>query len=125
VNNVRCPKCGVEYPENADRCINCGNPINENSENDIHENNVNNEPEIKKSYMSAKLLGLIGIIFFLPLAVASGLYLVTRKEKDAKYWGIAFLIVGLVLWIGGVIMIYTMGYDKFMATYNLPTTLLI
>lgn len=44
---MRCPKCGVEYPENADRCINCGNPINENSENDIHENNVNNEPEIK------------------------------------------------------------------------------
>ncbi|BDZ71147.1 hypothetical protein [Methanobacterium petrolearium] len=116
---MRCPKCGVEYPENGDRCINCGNPINENSKNDIQENNVNNEPEIKKSYMSAKLLGLIGIIFFPPLAVVSGLYLVTRKEKNAKYWGIAFLIIGLVLWIGGMIMIYTMGYDKFMATYNL------
>ena len=116
---MRCPKCGVEYPENADRCINCGNPINENLENDIQENNVNNEPEIKKSYMSAKLMGLIGIIFFLPLAVASDLYLVNRQETAAKYLGIAFLIVGLVLWIGGVIMIYTMGYDKFMATYNL------
>jgi hypothetical protein len=119
VNNVRCPKCGVEYPENSDRCINCGNPINENLENNIQEKNADDEEEIKKTYMSSKLLGLIGIIFFLPLAVVFGLYLVTRKEKNARYWGIAFLIAGIVLWAIGVVMVYTMGYDKFMATYNL------
>ncbi len=119
MNNVRCPKCGVEYPENSERCINCGNPVKENSENNLEEKKTDDEPKIKKSYMSAKLLGLIGIIFFLPLAVVSGLYLVTRKEKSAKYWGLAFLIIGVILWAIGVIMVYTMGYDKFLATYNL------
>ncbi|NYB52302.1 MAG: hypothetical protein HVN35_07090 [Methanobacteriaceae archaeon] len=125
---MRCPKCGVEYPENSDRCINCGNPINmnseiNNSEKNIQENNLLEKSvdgeEVKKAYMAFKLLGLIGIIFFLPLAVVSGLYLITRKEKDAKYWGFAFVISGVVLWVIGVIMIYTMGFDKFMATYNL------
>ena len=116
---MRCPKCGVEYPENSDKCINCGNPVNENSENNIQEKKVDDGPELKKSYISAKLLGLIGIIFFLPLAVAAGVYLVTRKEKDARYWGLTFLLIGGILWAAGAIIIYTMGYDKFMATYNL------
>jgi hypothetical protein len=118
VNNVRCPKCGVEYPEDSDRCINCGNPINENSQKIPQKNEVDLN-EITKSYFLIKLLGVTGIIFFLPLAIASGVYLVTRKEKDAKYWGFAFLIIGGILWGVGVIMIYTMGYDKFMATYNI------
>jgi hypothetical protein len=124
VNNLRCPKCGVEYPEEADKCINCGNPINEKIEfnsqlNEANHQKATNEPQVRKSYMAAKLIGLVGIIFFLPLAVVSGLYLVTRKEKNAKYWGIGFIIIGLVLWAFGVYMVYTMGYDKFLATYNL------
>lgn len=118
MNNVRCPKCGVEYPENSDRCINCGNPISENLKNSHNHNNEVNLDELRKSYFLTKLLGVIGIIFFLPLAVASGVYLVTRKEKNAKYWGLAFLIIGGILWAAGVIMIYSMGYDNFMATYN-------
>jgi hypothetical protein len=120
VNNVRCPKCGVEYPENSDRCQNCGNPINENPEKTIHPgNNIWKGNELKKSYFSTKLLGLIGVIFFFPLAVASGIYLITRKEKNAKYWGLVFIIVGGIFWVAGIIIIYTMGYDKFMATYNI------
>lgn len=116
---MRCPKCGVEYPENSDKCINCGNPINENPETSIPNDNQVNGNGIKNNYLFSKFLGLVGIIFFLPLAVASGVYLLTRKEKEAKYWGLAFLIIGVVLWIAAVIMIYTMGYDKFMSTYNL------
>lgn len=118
---MRCPKCGVEYPENSDRCINCGNPISENLENspNIEQSNEENLTELRKSYFLTKILGITGIIFFLPLAIASGIYLLSRKEKDAKYWGIAFLIIGGILWAGGVIMIYNMGYDKFIATYNL------
>lgn len=116
---MRCPKCGVEYPENSDKCINCGNPINGNPETSIPSEKQGNVIKIKNTYLFSKFLGVVGIVFFLPLAVASGIYLLTRKEKDAKYWGLAFLIIGLVLWIGGAIMIYTMGYDKFMSTYNL------
>jgi hypothetical protein len=118
VTNVRCPKCGVEYPEDSDRCINCNNPISENSQMTPQDNGADIN-EIKKSYFLTKLLGVVGITFFLPLAIASGVYLVTRKEKNAKYWGLAFLIIGGILWVGGAIMIYTMGYDKFMATYNI------
>jgi uncharacterized membrane protein len=122
---VRCPKCGVEYPENSDRCQFCGHPKNASPEITDKEgkkrnlNELNKDQEIKKSHFSAKLLGLIGIIFFFPLAVASGFYLIAQIEKDAKYWGYAFLLVGGILWIAGVILVYTMGYDKLMATYNL------
>lgn len=119
MNNVRCPKCGVEYPENSDRCINCGNPINENPENNFEHNKQEYNKELRNSHFFPKILGIIGIIFFLPLAVASGVYLVTRKDKEAKYWGLAFIIIGGIFWTIGVVMVYTMGYDKFMSTYNL------
>lgn len=129
---MRCPKCGVEYPENSDRCQFCGHPKNASPEINGEEGiegepenlyKLKKEPEIKRPYILAKFLGLIGIIFFLPLAVASGVYLITRKEKEARYWGLAFLIVGGILWAAGVVMIYTMGYDKFLATYNFTNNL--
>lgn len=122
---MRCPKCGVEYPENSDRCRFCGYPKNpeslingENGKKSVIESSIEKQ-QIKKSYFASKLIGLIGIVFFLPLAIASGLYLITRKEKEAKFWGLAFLIIGGIFWAIGVIMLYTMGYDKFIATYNL------
>ena len=120
MNNLRCPKCGVEYPEEADRCINCGNPINGNVEGKVvPDQKLDIEFQKRKSYITSKLLGLFGIIFFLPLAIISGFYLVTRKEKDAKYWGVGFLVISLALLVFALITFYTMGYDKFMATYNL------
>ncbi len=117
---MRCPKCGVEYPIESDRCINCGNPRSDKVENSNSTTKANevNLLEFGNSYLLAKLLGITGIMFFLPLAIASGIYLLTREEKDAKYWGLAFLIVGCVMLASGVFLIYTMGYDKFMATYN-------
>lgn len=125
MKNLRCPKCGVEYPENSDRCRFCGYPKNpeslingENGKKSVIESSIEKQ-QIKKSYFASKLIGLIGIVFFLPLAIASGLYLITRKEKEAKFWGLAFLIIGGIFWAIGVIMLYTMGYDKFIATYNL------
>jgi hypothetical protein len=125
VKNLRCPKCGVEYPENSDRCRFCGYPKNpeslingENGKRSVIESSIKKQ-QIKKSYFASKLIGLIGIVFFLPLAIASGLYLITRKEKEAKFWGLAFLIIGGIFWAIGIIMLYTMGYDKFIATYNL------
>jgi len=125
VKNLRCPKCGVEYPENSDRCRFCGYPKNpetringENGKKSVIESSIEKQ-QIKKSYFASKLIGLIGIVFFLPLAIASGLYLITRKEKEAKFWGLAFLIIGGIFWAIGIIMLYTMGYDKFIATYNL------
>jgi len=122
---LRCPKCGVEYPENSDRCRFCGYPKNpeslingENGKRSVIESSIEKQ-QIKKSYIASKLIGLIGIVFFLPLAIASGLYLITRKEKEAKFWGLAFLIIGGIFWAIGIVMLYTMGYDKFIATYNL------
>ncbi len=122
---MRCPKCGVEYPDNSDRCRFCGYPKNpeslingENGERSVIESSIEKQ-QIKKSYFASKLIGLIGIVFFLPLAIASGLYLITRKEKEAKFWGLAFLIIGGIFWAIGIVMLYTMGYDKFIATYNL------
>nr|WP_319372702.1 hypothetical protein [uncultured Methanobacterium sp.] len=125
MKNLRCPKCGVEYPDNSDRCRFCGYPKNpeslingENGERSVIESSIEKQ-QIKKSYFASKLIGLIGIVFFLPLAIASGLYLITRKEKEAKFWGLAFLIIGGIFWAIGIVMLYTMGYDKFIATYNL------
>ncbi len=122
---MRCPKCGVEYPENSDRCRFCGYPKNpeslingEKGKRTVIESSIEKQ-QIKKSYLASKLIGLIGIVFFLPLAIASGLYLITRKEKEAKFWGLAFLIIGGIFWAIGIVMLYTMGYDKFIATYNL------
>ncbi|MDY9922323.1 hypothetical protein [Methanobacterium sp.] len=125
MKNLRCPKCGVEYPENSDRCQFCGYPKNPisfvNGENGkkIEIKSSIEKQQTSNSYLASKLIGLIGIIFFLPLAIASGLYLLTRKERSAKYWGLAFLIIGGIFWAIGIAMLYTMGYDKFMATYNL------
>ncbi len=120
---MRCPKCGVEYPENSDRCQFCGNPKNPpadvNGGNGVKLTITTVDPNAKKSYFISKLLGLFGIVFFLPLAVLSGVYLVTRKEKSAKYWGLAFILIGGIFWAIGIAMVYTMGYDKFLATYNL------
>jgi hypothetical protein len=125
VKNLRCPKCGVEYPDNSDRCRFCGYPKNpeslingKNGKRSVIEISIEKQ-QIKKSYFASKLIGLIGIVFFLPLAIASGLYLITRKEKEAKFWGLAFLIIGGIFWAIGIVMLYTMGYDKFIATYNL------
>ncbi|EKQ51542.1 MAG: hypothetical protein B655_2175 [Methanobacterium sp. Maddingley MBC34] len=125
VKNLRCPKCGVEYPENSDRCQFCGYPKNpsypvngETGKNKEIKISIEKQPT-NKSYFASKLIGLIGIVFFLPLAIASGLYLITRKEKSAKYWGIAFLLIGGTFWAIGIALLYTMGYDKFMATYNI------
>ena len=125
MKNLRCPKCGVEYPENSDRCRFCGYPKNpeslingENGKRSVIESSIEKQ-QIKKSYFASKLIGFIGIVFFLPLAIASGLYLITRKEKEAKFWGLAFLIIGGIFWAIGIVMLYTMGYDKFIATYNL------
>lgn len=125
MKNLRCPKCGVEYPENSDRCRFCGYPKNpeslingEKGKRTVIESSIEKQ-QIKKSYLASKLIGLIGIVFFLPLAIASGLYLITRKEKEAKFWGLAFLIIGGIFWAIGIVMLYTMGYDKFIATYNL------
>ncbi len=125
VKNLRCPKCGVEYPENSDSCQFCGYPKNPisvvNGENGkkIEIRNSIEKKQTKNSYLASKLIGFIGIVFFLPLAIASGLYLITRKERSAKYWGILFLIIGGTFWAIGIAMLYTMGYDKFMSTYNL------
>ena len=123
MNIWRCPKCGVEYPENSDRCQFCGNPKNPPSDvndgNEVKLTITTVDPNAKKSYFISKLLGLFGIVFFLPLAVLSGVYLVTRKEKSAKYWGLAFILIGGIFWAIGIAMVYTMGYDKFLATYNL------
>jgi hypothetical protein len=123
VNILRCPKCGVEYPENSDRCQFCGNPKNPPSEgNDGNGEKFNentDDPNAKNSYFISKLLGLVGIVFFLPLAVFAGIYLVTRKEKSAKYWGLAFILIGGIFWAIGAVMVYNMGYDKFLETYNL------
>ena len=125
MTNLRCPKCGVEYPENSDRCRFCGYPKNpeslingEKGKRTVIESSIEKQ-QIKKSYLASKLIGLIGLVFFLPLAIASGLYLITRKEKEAKFWGLAFLIIGGIFWAIGIAMLYTMGYDKFIATYNL------
>jgi hypothetical protein len=122
VKNLRCPKCGVEYPENSDSCQFCGYPKNPSSPVNGEKGEIKRSIEkqqIKKSYFASKLIGLIGIVFFLPLAIASGIYLITRKEREAKLWGLAFLIIGGTFWAIGIAMLYTMGYDKFMATYNL------
>lgn len=117
---MRCPKCGVEYELNSDKCRNCGNPKNPLTENFKNQNISNLEDSrIKKSYLLSKLMGLIGVIIFPPLAIAAGIYLVTRKEKGARIWGIAFLIIGAGLWIMVAVMVNTMGYDKFISTYNL------
>jgi hypothetical protein len=125
VKNLRCPKCGVEYPENSDRCRFCGYPKNptseikgENGKRTVIKSSID-QPSTKNSYFLSKLIGFFGIVFFLPLAIASGLYLITRKEKEAKFWGLAFLVIGGIFWAIGVVMLYTMGYDKFIATYNL------
>jgi len=125
VTNLRCPKCGVEYSENSDRCQFCGYPKNPSPEviqkngGKINSSVLKNEQETKKSHFVAKLLGFIGIILFIPLTLASGIYLLTRKEKNAKYWGIAYIIIGVIFWAIGAYLVYTMGYDKVLATYNL------
>ena len=122
VKNLRCPKCGVEYPENSDRCQFCGYPKNPSSSFKGNNSEIKSsikKQQIKKSYFASKLIGFIGIIFFLPLAIASGIYLITRKEREAKFWGLAFLIIGGTFWGIAMVMLYTMGYDKFMATYNI------
>ncbi|WP_236951009.1 hypothetical protein [Methanobacterium subterraneum] len=125
MTNLRCPKCGVEYPENSDRCQFCGNPKNPFPVNDrkkgqkVNSSELKHEPETNKSHFVAKLLGFIGIIFFIPLTLASGIYLLTRGEKKAKYWGIAYIVIGVIFWAIGAYLVYTMGYDKVLATYNL------
>jgi len=29
------------------------------------------------------------------------------------------MVIGVIFWAIGIVMVYTMGYDKFIATYNL------
>ncbi|HEY0196641.1 MAG TPA: hypothetical protein VGC02_03610 [Methanobacterium sp.] len=77
---VKC-SCGVVNPNDAKYCQECGGSL-------IKENN----------YDLATALGIIGTIFFIPLALICGVYLYTRPEVTAKITGKRIILVSILLW---------------------------
>ncbi len=91
---ISCPECKSENPVNAVYCMECGCKIK----------NDGNEGKYKK----VQYLAIIGVVFFLPLAIVTGLYLYTRPECNIKRRGMDIILISLVLWILYVVIaIYT------------------
>ena len=69
------------------------------------ENKLNEYPT---KYANISLLGFVGILLFLPLALICGIYLWTRPEKFAKERGKFIVGLGILLWI-----IYAIAFTIF------------
>jgi ABC-type dipeptide/oligopeptide/nickel transport system permease component len=82
--SIICPECQSKNPLNAVYCMECGCKIGKVNEN---------------IYKKVKILAIIGIFIFLPLAIIAGLYLYTRSECSVKRKGMDFILISIAVWI--------------------------
>ena len=81
---IKCPECQSKSPLGAVYCMECGCKIGNVNEN---------------KYKTIQIIAILGIFFFLPLAIISGLYLYKRPECAVKRRGMDFILVSIVVWV--------------------------
>ena len=82
--SIKCPECQSENPLDAVYCMECGCKIEKVNEN---------------IYKKVKILAVIGIFIFLPLAIIAGLYLYTRPECSVKRKGMDYILISIAVWV--------------------------
>jgi len=99
---LKCPSCGAEIPKGANFCTACGKELVP------HEASKEEIPTFADKYNGySKILGILSIFIFGwvlgPLAIYYG---AKARALDSRKGtaGILLGIIGLVVWIAGVIM---------------------
>lgn len=90
---VYCPYCGVEIVNGASYCFNCGKKISETDDE--------TETNTKNPHRTAITLGWLGVLFFAPLALIMGLYLISQEDKNSKkngWWIFGITSIWLMIW---------------------------
>ena len=80
--SIKCPECQSKNPLEAVYCMECGCKLSKVDEN---------------IYKKVKILAVIGIFIFLPLAIIAGLYLYTRPECAVKRKGMDYILISIVV----------------------------
>jgi uncharacterized membrane protein YvbJ len=99
-----CTECGVKNDDSARYCNQCAHPFGE-APYPASYVAVNSKKKKKDEYKVVKILGVVGIILFMPLAVGAGIYLITRDDKSARNAGIALTSIGII-WIVAVVLFF-------------------
>ncbi len=99
-SGINCPKCGSIIPFGNDICLKCGAPLNE------------------EKHTTAIVLGYICALFFPIVGIITGIYLLTRPNKDVHIHGIIMIILAIVLTVIWWILFSYLSYINSMSYYN-------
>lgn len=77
---VTCPTCGNVNPVGSVICTACGNPF------------------VKEKHTAAIVIGYILAILIPIGGIITGIYLLTRKNKDVHFHGVIMIVLAIVLW---------------------------
>ena len=119
-NATVCPLCGYQNPDEADFCVKCGTPLlfknqfeqNPNSANKVIINTGNVE-KINKPNQSrtGKLIIYLGYFFSILgsiIGLIIAIYLITRKDRNAKKHGYIQLAI-ILFYIAIIAILYSIG----------------
>ena len=105
---IKCPECGHQVSNQAQKCMNCGVPINLINENQIINLNNTTPSIIKKNFpflgILAISLGVISLIlpsgidlFILPIAVIISILAFAKGNKKLGAIALSLAFLGLVV----------------------------
>ena len=135
-----CSNCGNEVNDNTKFCPKCGNAINSESENSNQQTNINSgincpkcgsiipfgnvvctnsgTPLNQEKHTAAIVIGYITAIFIPIVGIITGIYLLTRKNKDVHIHGIIMIILAIIMIIAWWWYFSYMSYVNRMRYYN-------
>ena len=78
---IKCPECGKEISDKAERCPKCGYLLRKNEMSDIEEHGVTRRPQMKKT-----VIIIICSVIMLVIVVGVGIsqFVFNKKEKDTE-----------------------------------------
>lgn len=119
-NRYLCPLCGYQNPDEADFCVKCGTPLlfknqfekNRNSQNPTIIRNgtiINgNDGEISKTSRFLIYIGYFFTILGSIIGLIIAVYLITRKDPNAKKHGYIQLAI-IVFYIAVIAILFATG----------------
>lgn len=118
-NESACPLCGYPNPDEADFCVKCGTPLLFKSQFEgahtqvnpiIIKKEIGQEPieETKKTSRFVIYLGYILAILGSIIGLIIAIYLITRKDPNAKKHGYVQIAI-IVFYIVVIAALYSMG----------------
>lgn len=98
-----CTNCGKEIEEDSHYCKICGKKIenttiSNKTKHTTESSTKSDKEEGRKRHKRAITVGWLGALFFTPLGIIMGFYLITQKNHYAKMQG--WYVLGIsIIWI--------------------------